>query len=49
MCYQRNLDYVFSECCDEHMITVKHICNTKFDENHCYYNKSFKYLFYMIY
>ena len=31
--YRHNLDYKYPEKCDEHMITVKHLRDTHFDEN----------------
>lgn len=43
MYYRHNLDYVYPERSDEHMITVKHLRDTNFDENHRYYNKTFGY------
>ena len=45
MYYRHNLDIVYPNRCDEHMIEVKKIRDTHFDENYCYYNKSFGYKF----
>lgn len=45
MYYRHNLDYVYPERSDEHMIAVKKVRDTNFDENHCYYNKTFGYRF----
>ena len=45
MYYRHNLDYVYPERSDEHMITVKHVRDTNFDENHRYYNKTLGYRF----
>lgn len=45
MYYRHNLDIVYPERCDEHMIIVKKVRDTHFDENHTYYNKSFGYKF----
>ncbi len=41
MYYRHNLDYKYPERSDEHMITVKHLRDTHFDENYNYYDKSF--------
>ena len=41
MYYRHNLDYVYPEKSDEHMIEVKHLRDTNFDENHKYYNPTF--------
>ena len=41
MYYRHNLDYVYPEKSDEHMITVKHLRDTNFDENYKYYNPTF--------
>jgi len=41
MYYRHNLDYVYPEKSDEHMIKVKHLRDTNFDENHKYYNPTF--------
>ena len=43
MYYRHNLDYVYPDRSDEHMIEVKHLRDTHFDENHRYYNKTFGY------
>ncbi len=40
MYYRHNMNYNYPEKCDEHMITVKHIRDTKFDENYRYYDKT---------
>lgn len=40
MYYRHNLDYKHSDRSDEHMITVKHLRDTHFDENYNYYDKS---------
>lgn len=45
MYYRHNLNIVYPKRSDEHMITVKHIRDTNFDENHRYYNKTFGYRF----
>ena len=45
MYYRHNLDYQYPERSDEHMITVKHLRDTHFDENYQYYNKTFLYKF----
>ena len=39
MYYRHNLDYKYPEKCDEHMITVKHLRDTHFDENYQYFPK----------
>jgi len=41
MYYKHNLNYVYPEKSDEHMIQVKHIRDTKFDEHYNYYDKTF--------
>lgn len=41
MYYRHNLDYEYPDRSDEHMITVKHLRDTHFDENYNYYDKSF--------
>ena len=41
MYYRHNLDYVYPERSDEHMIAVKHLRDTNFDEHHKYYNPTF--------
>lgn len=41
MYYRHELNLTYPERSDEHMITVKHLRDTKFDENYPYYNKSF--------
>ena len=41
MYYRHNLDYKYPEKCDEHMIEVKHIRDTNFDENYPYLEKGF--------
>ncbi len=43
MYYRHNLDYTYPERSDEHMITVKHIRDTHFDENYDYIDTSFFY------
>ena len=40
MYYKEDLGYVYPERSDEHMITVKHLRDTHFDENYPYYDKS---------
>lgn len=40
MYYRHNLDYKYPEKSDEHMITVKHLRDTNFDENFNYLDKS---------
>ena len=45
MYYRHNLDLVYPERSDEHMITVKHLRDTNFDEKHRYYNKTWWYRF----
>ena len=39
MYYRHNLDYQYPEQSDEHMITVKHLRDTNFDENYPYFEK----------
>ena len=39
--YRHELNIIYPERSDEHMITVKHLRDTNFDENYPYYNKSF--------
>lgn len=34
MYYKEDLGYKYPNSSDEHMITVKHICDTHFDENY---------------
>ena len=41
MYYRHNLDYKYPEKSDEHMITVKHLRDTNFDENYQYLKKGF--------
>ena len=41
MYYRHKLDYVYPEKSDEHMIQVKHIRDTNFDEHYNYYDKTF--------
>ncbi|MBR2025050.1 MAG: 1-acyl-sn-glycerol-3-phosphate acyltransferase [Clostridia bacterium] len=41
MYYRHNLKYDYPEKCDEHMITVKHLRDTHFDENYEYLEKGF--------
>lgn len=41
MYYRHNLDYKYPEKSDEHMITVKHLRDTNFDENYQYLEKGF--------
>lgn len=43
MAVRRNLGYIYPERSDEHMITVKHLRDTHFDENYNYLDKSFWY------
>ena len=43
MQYRPNLGYVYPEQSDEHMITVKHIVDTNFDDNYNYLDKSLWY------
>ncbi len=43
MYYRHNLNYNYPERSDEHMITVKHLRDTHFDENYNYLDKSFWY------
>ena len=40
MYYKEDLGYKYPDRSDEHMITVKHIRDTHFDENYPYYDKS---------
>ncbi len=40
MYYKKDLGYKYPERSDEHMITVKHLRDTHFDENFNYYDKS---------
>ena len=39
MYYKHDLDYVYPEKCDEHMISVKHLRDTHFDEHYQYLEK----------
>ena len=41
MYYKHDLDYVYPEKCDEHMISVKHLRDTHFDEHYQYLEKGF--------
>ncbi len=41
MYYRHNLDYKYPERSDEHMITVKHLRDTHFDEHYEYLEKGF--------
>lgn len=41
MYYKEDLGYVYPNRSDEHMITVKHLRDTNFDENYNYYDKTF--------
>ena len=41
MAYRKDLGYVYPNRSDEHMISVKHLRDTHFDENYDYYDKSF--------
>ncbi len=43
MAYREDLGYVYPDRSDEHMITVKHLRDTNFDENYQYLDKSFFY------
>ncbi len=43
MYYRHDLDYVYPDRSDEHMITVKKLRSTVFDENYPYYKKGFWY------
>jgi len=43
MNYREDLGYVYPERSDEHMITVKHLRDTNFDEKFNYLDKSFFY------
>lgn len=45
MYYRNNLGYKYPDRSDEHMITVKHLRDTHFDENYMYYNKTWWYKF----
>lgn len=45
MYYRNNLVYKYPDRSDEHMITVKHLRDTHFDENYMYYNKTWWYKF----
>ena len=40
MYYRHNLDYKYPEKPDEHMITVKHLRDTNFDENYNYLDET---------
>ena len=40
MSYRKDLGYVYPNRSDEHMITVKHLRDTNFDENYPYLDKS---------
>ena len=37
MYYRHNLDYKYPDRSDEHMITVKHLRDTNFDENYKFF------------
>ena len=41
MAYRKDLGYVYPERSDEHMISVKHLRDTHFDENYNYLEKGF--------
>ena len=41
MYFRHDLDYKYPERSDEHMITVKHLRDTHFDENYTYLEKGF--------
>ena len=41
MYYRHNLNFVYPERSDEHMITVKHLRDTNFDENYPYLERGF--------
>ena len=41
MYYRHSLNYIYPEKSDEHMITVKHLRDTHFDENFTYLEKGF--------
>ena len=41
MYYRHNLDYKYPDKCDEHMIEVKHLADTNFDENFDYIDRRF--------
>lgn len=41
MYYRHDLDYVYPERCDEHMIVVKHLRDVVLDENYPYLQKGF--------
>ena len=43
MSYRKDLGYVYPERSDEHMIKVKHLRDTNFDEHYDYLDKSFGY------
>ena len=43
MYFRHDLDYKYPEQTDEHMITVKHVRDVKFDENYPYLKKGFGY------
>ena len=45
MYYKEDLGYSYPKRSDEHMITVKHIRDTHFDENYNYYDKTLWYRF----
>ena len=40
MSYRKDLGYIYPNRSDEHMITVKHLRDTNFDENYPYLDKS---------
>ena len=42
MYYKEDLGYVYPKRSDEHMLVVKHLRDTHFDEKYPYYDKSFK-------
>ncbi len=45
MRYKPDLNYVYPEKTDEHMINVPHLVDTHFDEDYTYYDKSFWFRF----
>ena len=40
MQYREDLGYKYPERSDQHMIDVKHLRDTNFDENYLYYDKT---------
>ena len=45
MYYRHNLDIIYPENCDEHMITVKRVRSLKFDTDYSYLDKRLRFKF----